>query len=204
MGWRSRKAGWPASGSRCCRGSVAFLRGAFRAGVSSAGLSVARGNGKTTLVAAIAVAALVGPLVQVRGEVVIVASSFQQARIAFEHILAFVRPWIAHEPKRFRIWDTAQQASLADRELGARVRCLGSDPRRAHGLAPALVLADEPSQWSPSTSARMHAALLTALGKIPHSRLIALGTRPADTGHWFSTLLGGGARHLRAVSRSRA
>ena len=169
-----------------------FLRGAFRAGVSSAGLSVARGNGKTTLVAAIAVAALVGPLVQVRGEIVIVASSFQQARIAFEHILAFVRSWIGHEPTRFRIWDTAQQASLEDRQTGARVRCLGSDPRRAHGLAPALVLADEPAQWPTSTSERMYAAVLTALGKIPHSRLIALGTRPADTGHWFATLLGGG------------
>ena len=169
-----------------------FLRGAFTDDVSSAALSVARGNGKTTLVAAVAVAALVGPLAQPRGEIVIVASSFQQARIAFEHMLAFVRPWLAHEPKRFRIWDTAQQASLEDRQTGARVRCLGSDPRRAHGLAPSLVLADEPTQWPPSTSARMHAALLTALGKIPHSRLIALGTRPADTGHWFAMLLGGG------------
>ena len=169
-----------------------FLRGAFTDDVSSAALSVARGNGKTTLAAAVAVAALVGPLAQPRSEIVIVASSFQQARIAFEHMLAFVRPWLAHEPKRFRIWDTAQQASLEDRQTGARVRCLGSDPRRAHGLAPALVLTDEPSQWSTSTSERMYAAVLTALGKIPHSRLIALGTRPADTGHWFATLLGGG------------
>ena len=169
-----------------------FVRGAFRDGVSSAALSVARGNGKTTLVAAIAVAALVGPLVQVRGDVVIVASSFQQARIAFEHILAFMRPWLAHQPKRFRIWDTAQQASLEDRQTGTRVRCLGSDPRRAHGLAPALVLSDEPAQWPPSTSARMHAALLTASGKISQSRLIALGTRPADTGHWFAQMLLGG------------
>ena len=169
-----------------------FVRGAFRDGVSSAALSVARGNGKTTLVAAIAVAALVGPLVQVRGDVVIVASSFQQARIAFEHILAFMRPWLAHEPTRFRIWDTAQQASLEDRQTGTRVRCLGSDPRRAHGLAPALVLSDEPAQWPPSTSARMHAALLTASGKISQSRLIALGTRPADAGHWFAQMLQGG------------
>ena len=33
---------------------------------------------------------------------------------------------------------------------GARVRCIGSDPRRAHGLAPVLVLADEPAQWPES------------------------------------------------------
>ncbi len=169
-----------------------FLRGAFRTGVSSAGLSVARGNGKSTLTAAIATAAIAGPLAQPRADVVCVASSFTQARIIFEHVLSFLRPWLDTEPTRWRIQDSANRASIEDRTTGARVRCLGSDPRRAHGLAPVLVLADEPAQWPPSTSARMHAAMVTALGKIQHSRLIAFGTRPADTSHWFATLLGGG------------
>ena len=169
-----------------------FLRGAFRAGVSSAGLSVGRGNGKSTLTAAIATAAIAGPLAQPRADVVCVASSFTQARIIYEHVLSFMRPWLDTEPTRWRIQDSANRASVEDRQTGARVRCLGSDPRRAHGLAPVLVLADEPAQWPTSTSERMHAAVLTALGKIPHSRLIALGTRPADTGHWFAMLLGGG------------
>ena len=48
---------------------------------------------------------------------------------------------------------------------GARVRCIGSDPRRAHGLAPVLVLADEPAQWPDTTGERMVAALRTAAGK---------------------------------------
>ena len=169
-----------------------FLRGAFRAGVSSAGLSVGRGNGKSTLTAAIATAAIAGPLAQPRADVVCVASSFTQARIIYEHVLSFMRPWLDTAPTRWRIQDSANRASVEDRQTGARVRCLGSDPRRAHGLAPVLVLADEPAQWPTNSSERMHAALLTALGKIPHSRLIALGTRPADTSHWFSTLLGGG------------
>ena len=67
-----------------------FVRGAFRPGVRDAALTIARGNGKTALVAGLATAYLDGPLVARRGEVTIVASSFDQSRIAFEHVLAFM------------------------------------------------------------------------------------------------------------------
>ena len=67
-----------------------FVRGAFAPGIQSAALSVARGNGKTALLSGIAAATLDGPLAVPRGETVIVASSFEQARIAFEHVIAFM------------------------------------------------------------------------------------------------------------------
>ena len=164
-----------------------FVRGLSRA--PSAALSVARGNGKSTFTAALAAAAFVGPLAEPRADVVCVASSFQQARIIFEHVLAFLRPAVERTPRRWRIQDSSNRATIEDRETGARVRCIGSDPRRAHGLAPLLVLADEPAQWPASTSDSMRAALETAQGKIPGSRFVALGTRPADTGHWFAKML---------------
>ena len=78
------------------------------------------------------------------------ASSFEQARISFEHILAFM----GDNRDRWRAWDTAQQARIEDRKRGVRVRCIGSDPRRAHGLAPVLILADEPAQWPDNTGDR--------------------------------------------------
>ena len=168
-----------------------FIRGAFSVAGDSA-LSIARGNGKSTLVAALACACLDGPLMVRRGEVVVVASSFQQSRIVFDHVLAFMDSEI-QDRKRWRVQDFANQASLTDRRTGARVRCIASDPRRAHGLAPILVLADEPAQWESSKADRMHAALTTAMGKIDGSRLIALGTRPSDPTHWFSAMLGGAA-----------
>ena len=80
---------------------------------------------------------------------------------------------------------------------GARVRCVGSDPRRAHGLAPVLVLADEPAQWPGNTGERMVAALRTAAGKQPHSRFVALGTRPANADHWFAKMLDGGCGYAQ-------
>lgn len=170
-----------------------FLRGALRDGIEEAALSVRRGNGKTTLVAGLACAALDGPLAAQRGETVVIASSFDQARIAFEHVLAFMDSEIDADPSRWRIQDSANRATITDRSTGARVRVLGSDPRRAHGLAPVLVLADEPAQWPPATSERMIAALRTSMGKLSGARLVALGTRASAAEHWFSKSLDGGA-----------
>ena len=138
--------------------------------------------------AGVASAFLDGPLRQPRGDVVIAASSFGQARISFEHVRAFLGDKLAIKSE-WRVWDTTQQAAIEHRPSGARVRCIGCDPKRAHGLAPALVLADEPAQWEPSKSERMVSALRTAMGKLPGSRLVALGTRPAETEHWFAKLL---------------
>ncbi len=174
-----------------------FLRGAFAPGAGTAALSVSRGNGKTALVAGVACAALEGPLSVPRAETVIVASSFAQSCIAFDHVMAFMGDR-AHDRTRYRVWQTGQLARIQNRDTGAMVRCLGSDPRRAHGLAPSLILADEPAQWPPASGERMLAALTTAMGKLPSSRFIALGTRPASTDHWFAKMLGGTADYSQS------
>ena len=165
-----------------------FLRGMMSV-PGDVALSVARGNGKSTLIAGIAHAALDGPLSQPRAEVVVCASSFGQGRIVFDHLLAFCGENVRRE---FRVWDSAQVASIENRKTGAKVRCIGSDPKRAHGPAPALVICDEGAQWPAPTADAMLSALRTGLGKIPGSRLIAIGTRPASETHWFSRLLDGG------------
>ena len=166
-----------------------FLRMAFGA-PGDAALSLARANGKSTFVAALGCCFVDGPLRQTRAEVVIVASSFLQARIVFDHLLGFMGDKI-RDRHTWRLWDSTQSARLLHLPTGASVRCIGSDPKRMHGLAPVLVLADEPAQWGASTSEASLAALRTGLGKIPDSRLIALGTRPDDEGHWFARMLAG-------------
>ena len=171
-------------------------------GASTPSLSVARGNGKTALLSAVACATLDGPLMVPRSETLIVASSFGQATIAFEHVIAFMGDKLK-DRQRWRVWQSGQLARIADKDTGATVKCLGSDPKRAHGLAPSLVLADEPAQWPTSTGDRMLAALRTAAGKQPDSRFVALGTRPAAHDHWFSRMLAGGADYAQAATFSR-
>ena len=167
-----------------------FIRGAFGQGADAA-LSVARGNGKTTLMAGIACAFIDGPLRQPRAEVVAIASSFAQGKLLFDHCRAFMGDRL--EDKRvWRVSDSDQTAFIEHRPTGAKLRTLGCDPRRAHGLAPALILADEPAQWEHTKSERMVSALRTAMGKIPGSRLIAIGTRAEGSQHWFEVALNGG------------
>ena len=176
-----------------------FVKGAFRVD-GDAALSVARGNGKSTLVAAIAAACVDGPLAQPRGEVTVVASSFSQGRIAFEHTLHFLahRGHDLEDRKLWRRQDSQNAATLEFKPTGARVRAIGSDPSRAHGMAPALALCDEPTQWPGPTSERMLAAVRTSMGKIPGSRMVALGTRPADEAHWFASMLNGGCDYSQS------
>ena len=170
-----------------------FIRGAFgKAGHSA--LSVARGNGKSCVVAGIATAVVDpdGPLHGTRREAVCAASSFDQSRVIYEDVLSFLRQ--RHDLSDRNLWrvqDSANRATVEYRPSGARVRCIGSDPAKAHGLRPYLALLDEPAQWDGTRRDRMLAAIRTGLGKVPGSRLIALGTRPADATHWFARMLEG-------------
>ena len=177
-----------------------WIHGALRPGVQTAALTMARGGSKTTTTAALALAALMpnGPLARPRGETLIIASSFAQGKIAFEHALAFLRPALESEPRGWRVEDSANAARVTHRATGQRLRCVGSDPNRLHGPAPALILADEPAQWPRGQADAMFAALETALGKQADARLLAIGTRPADDRHWFGRLLDGGADFAQA------
>ena len=87
------------------------------------------------------------------------------------------------------VHDTPQRAAIVHKPSGAAVRCIGSDPKRAHGLAPTLILADEPAQWEANRADKMIAALRTSMGKIPNARLIALGTQPDNPDNWFARML---------------
>ena len=170
-----------------------FLERALLPGQYDAALSMARGNGKSTFLAAVICAALAGPLRQPRGEVLLVASSFAQARIVFEHVIAFMAPYFEARALDWRIEDSTQRAAVTHKPSGARVRCIGSDPKRAHGLAYSIAVLDEPAQWPPNTAERMVAAIETASGKIPGSRRWLIGTRPDTSEHFFEKALRGSA-----------
>ena len=172
-----------------------FLKGLLNPTTQTAALSVGRGNGKTAFLAAIAAAAVRGPLAQPRGEVVLIASSFDQAKIAFEHVLAFLQKDIDTHRRDWLVTSTGNRAEATHKPTGVKFKARGSDPRRAHGLAPTLVLLDEPAQWPANTSAQMLAAVTTSLGKIEGARICALGTRPMDKEHWFQKWLDGAADH---------
>ena len=181
-----------------------FLRCFDRPG--DAAVSLGRGGGKSTLIAAIGAAAVDvdGPLVEPGAQTVIVASSFDQGKEAiYDAALWFLGPSLAkygRGPKgRFRVQDSANRAVIQDRETRASLRVIGCDPKRGHGLQPKLIIADEVSQWEAGQRDRMLAALKTSRGKIEGSRMLWLGTRPATPEHPFQRALDGHGTGLQLV-----
>ena len=165
-----------------------FLRGALAPGVGEAALTVARGAGKSTLVAAIACAYLDGDRTAApASEITLVATTLKQSRKVFAHVVRFLEA--SGRMGDFRKQDTVNVCGLQNRRDGRALECLGAHPGGLHGAAPALVLADEVAQWPAARVHAMLAAIRTGLGKVPHSRLIMLGTRAATPGHPFARAL---------------
>ena len=177
-----------------------FIRGAF-AVEDDVALSMGRGGGKTTFVAALACAILDpdGPLhaEAEATDAVIAASSFGQGLRPFRAVQRFLtaKGYDLHDRKVWRMQDSQNAAALEYRSSKVNLACIGSDPRRAHGFAASTTFCDELSQWEPSKTDPMLAALRTGAGKIDGSRLIAIGTRPAASWHPFAKMLEGGAAY---------
>lgn len=165
-----------------------FLRGAFGREVTDSALTIGRGNGKSSLIAAIVTAGLDGPLRQPNSEIIVAASSFEQGRIIGRTVLAYLGDKV-EDKSTWRVQDSANRFVVTHRPSGASLRCVGSDPAKAHGLQPAMVIADEVAQWDHTKIEAMLSALRTSLGKIEGSRMISIGTRAASPDHPFEQML---------------
>lgn len=159
--------------------------------------TMARGNGKTTFISALSTSGIVpsGTLYRPRGEIDIIASSLGQGRICFNHIYHFLKYRIEKDRERegskvepWRVIDNSHQAGLSYTPDDTKLQVKGSDPKRAHGLSPSMVISDEPAQWL-SGGIKMFMALETALGKQVNAKFIAIGTLPDEQQHWFTEML---------------
>ena len=88
----------------------------------------------------------------------------------------------------FRVKDSQNIFEIVSNKSRARFRVYGSDSKRAHGIRPNLLLADEPAQYE-TGGERLAAALRTSLGKRKDARMLAFGTRPDSEAHWFERQL---------------
>lgn len=164
-----------------------FLERLLRAKTTEIGISMARGGGKTTWLAFVAAAYFIGPLRQDRGHVYLIASSIQQAFICMDHLVEALN--LRDSSRRFQVSFSTNLSGIKDKKTGTMVKLLSSRPKSSHGIAPVLILADEPASWERNSRDAVYAALRTSLGKIPGSRLVCLGTRPDEAGHFFARLL---------------
>jgi phage terminase large subunit-like protein len=145
-------------------------------------MSVARGNGKTVLVAGLCLAHLVGPEAEPRGECYSAAATKEQAALIFAEIEAwcYAVPWLA---KRLNVQTFHKK--IVDHETGSTYRALASDGPAAHGLAASFIAADELAQWK---RRELFDVLRTSMGKRSQPLLIAIGTQSPDADNVMSEL----------------
>lgn len=132
---------------------------------------IPRGNGKTTLFAALALYHL---LVVPRARVFLAASAVNQALVAYDVAVELTRSHPSVEKVLRRL---PGYREIRNPKLHGTLKVLSSDADRAHGLQPTLALIDE-LHAHPKDD--LYVALKTALGKRPEAQLVTITTAGYD------------------------
>jgi phage terminase large subunit-like protein len=165
----------------------AFVESIYTSDVRLAISSVARGNGKTGLIAGLICAHMFGPEAEVRGEIYSAATSTKQASLVFAEVEAIINE--VEEFKQFRIKATSfwkRMEVKAGPGKGTVYAVLSGEKQAAHGLAPSVWVYDE---LGIAPDRQLLDALQTASGKRKRSLGIVISTQASDDRHPFSQLI---------------
>jgi phage terminase large subunit-like protein len=137
-----------------------------------------RGNGKTGLLAGLALAHLLGPECEVRGEVYSAAYNKLQAALIFAEMKAIVEA-VPEFECRCNIQRYGKVIEVMDGDgIGSIYESLSADDKRAHGLAASLWIYDEFAQ-APNTELLDN--LRTGMGKRSESLGVVISTQRSPT-----------------------
>jgi phage terminase large subunit-like protein len=149
-------------------------------------LSMARKNGKTALIAAIALAHLIGPEAIPNGEIYSAANDRDQASIIFKFARQIVE---ADAELRGKIEIINSTKTMLVRSLGAIYRAISSEAGTKHGYMPSLVIYDELAQ---AKNRDLYDVLDTSFGACAEPLFIVLSTQSNDPEHILSQLIDDG------------
>lgn len=146
-------------------------------------LSIARKNGKTALIAAIALAHLIGPEAIPNGEIYSVANDREQAAIVFKVAAQIVRA----DPElksMLKIIDSTK--TIANYRNGSVYRAVSAESGTKHGLNPTVVIYDELAQ---AKSRDLYDVMDTSMGAREEPLFIIISTQSNDPQHILSQLI---------------
>lgn len=148
-----------------------------------------RGNGKTGLLAPLALCHLLGPEAEPRGEVYSAAIDRQQAGIMFNEMEAVILA-VPEFAARVNIQRFHKRIEVLDGDgKGSIYEALSADARRAHGLAPSLWVYDELAQAKDRV---LLDNLVTAMGKRDRTLGVIISTQAPSDEHPLSQLIDDG------------
>ena len=145
-----------------------------------------RGNGKTGLLAGLALCHLLGPECEPRGEIYSAAYNKLQAALIFAEMKAIIEA-VPHFAARVNIQRYGKIIEVMEGEgAGSIYESLSADDKRAHGLSPTLWIYDEFAQ-APNTDLLDN--LKTAMGKRSESLGVIISTQAANDLHSLSQMI---------------
>lgn len=149
-------------------------------------LSVARKNGKTALIAAIALAHLVGPEAIMNGEIYSAANDRDQAAIVFK----FCKQLVECEPElRKAVTVIPSTKTMIGKRTGSIYRAVSAEAGTKHGFLPSVVIYDELAQ---SKGRELYDVLDTSFGARDEPLFITISTQSNDPQHILSKLIDDG------------
>ena len=183
-----------------------FLTRALAKGVDTAALSIARGNGKSSLVAFVLERCLTPTdrLFEPGAEYLLGAASLEQARNVFRPLRAALEP-----TGDYRFIDSVTRLGITHKRSNTKLRVMSSNAKAAFGIVGTpIAIMDEPGAWETNGGELMADALRTAQGK-PDSRLrlIFVGTLAPSTSGWWHDLIDGGSHgstYVQALQGDRS
>ena len=177
-----------------------FLKGALaNPSITRAGLSLSRGQGKSTLAAYILKRALTpGDSLHIPGaEYLLLSGSLEQARQVFNPLVAEL------DEDDYRVQTSTTRLGIHHKATATTLRVVSSKAKTAFGLGAnnPIVIADEPGVWE--ANSLMNDALDTALGK-PDAKMkiVYIGTlAPSKSGWWHDFIEDGshGSTYVMAL-----
>ena len=145
-----------------------------------------RGNGKTGLCAALALAHLLGPECEPRGEVYSCAYSNLQASLIFAKLKSIIEA-VPEFDARCNIQRFGKVIEVLEGDgAGSIYESLSADDKRAHGLAPSCWIYDEFAQ---APNSDLLNSLRTSMGKRSEALGIIISTQAANDQHPLSQLV---------------
>jgi phage terminase large subunit-like protein len=157
-----------------------------RRAVRRAILSMARKNGKTALIAAIALAHLVGPEWRPNGEIYSAANDRDQAAIIFKFAKQIVE---LDRELRAAVEVIPSTKTMIARRSGSVYRAVSAEAGTKHGYMPNLVIYDELAQ---AKNRDLYDVLDTSFGACHEPLFIVISTQSNDPEHILSQLIDDG------------
>lgn len=147
--------------------------------VRTACIWIPRGNAKTTLASALALAHFMGPESEAGGQVIQAAADRENAGIAFKHSWEMVKQDAA---LMSRVSPIESRKLLNHPRTASVLKAISSEAYSKHGMNVSFFLADEVHAWPPAEARKLYTTVRDSMVKREHPLTVVISTAGEGTG----------------------